>query len=267
MRTLISTTLATTLIATAFAALAESAAPPAPAEPATEFDAVVARAVEAYSAQRYDEAIALFEQAWAMRQQPEIIYNIARVYERAVRRPEAIERYEQFLSMPNTTAELRARAMTSLEALRTELEAMERASRRGTEPEGPETPPVPPTPPEEPVDALNVSGWVLFGTGAAVLIAGGVLGGLALGEQNAAEEAGSLADQQDHFDRGETEALTADILFGTGGALAVTGVILLIVRAARANDHDQPAADAPVSLRPTFAGHGPGVGLTLDGRF
>jgi len=246
----------------------ESGPPPEPAAETDDFDTIVASAVEAYQAQRYDEAIGLFGRAFEIRPQPELIYNIARVYERSVRPREAVEHYERFLSLPNTTAELRARAMTSLEALQMELEAIERANQRvtGGDGTGDGTTPVQPPPPVDPPDALNIAGWVLFGVGVAVLATGGVFGGLSLSEETATEEAGNLEDQQLHFDQGESYALAADVLFGLGGAMALTGAVLLIVRAARGSDDtDEPASAEDVALRPFFGGQG--LGLTLGGRF
>jgi tetratricopeptide (TPR) repeat protein len=242
-------------------AIAEDASPSQ--EAGDEFDAIVARAVEAYGAQRYDEAIENFQRAYALRPQAELIYNIARVYERSVRREEAIEHYQRFLELPNTTAELRARAINSLEALHNELEAMERARQRETPP-----PPQPlPPPVDEPPNVLGALGWALIGLGGAALATGAVFGGLALSEETATEEANSLADQQLHLDRGENFALAADLLFGIGGALAVTGAILLIVRATRgdADEDEQTQGDQQVSLHLNLGGQG--LGLTLDGRF
>lgn len=259
----------TILCSAGLAAAEQSEAQPAPApapppETGDDFDALVARAVAAYEAQRYDEAVELFERAYAIQPQPELIYNIARVYERAVRRQEAVEQYERFLELPNTTADLRARALESLQALRREIRALEAPD----EPEGPETGPTPPPPPPpEPRDVLGPVGWALIGLGGAALIVGGVFGGLTLTEETATEEANSLDDQQLHLDRGGTYALTADILFGAGGALAVTGAILLIVRATRGGDDAGEGAEEPeVSWRPLMLG-GRGLGLSLDGRF
>lgn len=248
-----------------------------------EFNAAVSVAVEHYNAQRYEPAIESFRRAYAMRPQPELIYNIARVYERSVQREEAIQEYERFLSLPNTTATLRARAATSLEALRTEMAVLERAERPQQERDnqdansgassggtGGGTPPPPPPPVDpEPSNAGAVIGWLLVGSGAAALITGGVLGGLALSAEGNAEGASSLQEFQDEEESASSLALGADILFGAGGALAIAGIVMLIIRTTRGDEGDEESEldeENEVSLMPLFLGQN-GLGLTLSGQF
>ena len=83
----------------------------------------------------------------------------------------------------------------------------------------------------------SVAGWTLLGVGGATLIAGAVMGGLALKAQSDAE--GLATDgpfDADGFDRfngsknaAKNRALTADILFGVAAASLTTGLLLWLL--------------------------------------
>lgn len=81
---------------------------------------------------------------------------------------------------------------------------------------------------------LAVYGWVCVGVGAAALVGGAVVGGLALDQSNTLEESCAGGGVCAPARAGEVEALermalTADVLFGVGGAVAAAGVILLLL--------------------------------------
>lgn len=88
---------------------------------------LVDQGLDHYNNKRFDQAVGSFERAYLVRSEPELIYNIARAQERALRRDQAIETYERFLSLPGTTAELRTKALSAVEALKQEKRAMERS--------------------------------------------------------------------------------------------------------------------------------------------
>ncbi len=252
-------------------------ASPVSAEEASdpEFDAIVAQAVEHYGAQRYEQAIELFERAYAMQPQPELIYNIGRIYERSVQREQAVEQYERFLGLPNTTADLRARAATSLEALRTELAVLQRANQpnsddnnSGSNGSGEPNTAIPIAPPieEGPSNTGAVIGWLLIGTGAAALITGGLIGGIALGAEGDAEEAQSLDAFDTNAARANDLALGSDVLFAAGGAMAIAGIVILIVRASRGEEDVEEETELDQAITPIFLGRN-GLGLSFNGRF
>jgi hypothetical protein len=96
--------------------------------------------------------------------------------------------------------------------------------------EGPEPAPLPE---EEDGGGLKVWGWVTLGAGAAVLVAGGVVGGLALSQSGKLEEAcpdgGCSPARSGEVDALGSMALAADILIGVGAAAAVAGAVLLLL--------------------------------------
>ena len=90
---------------------------------ASAFDTAVKEGLKAYKAKDFDRAIVAFERAYAIRPEPEMVFNIARSHEKAQHLDQAIADYEKFLVLEGTTAGLRARALKSLSSLRAEKTA------------------------------------------------------------------------------------------------------------------------------------------------
>lgn len=117
-------------------------------------------------------------------------------------------------------------------------------------------------------ETLKLAGWITLGGGAALLVAGAVVGGLAVSQGNTLDDMCPGGDcspaRQGEIDTLGTMALTTDILLGVGGAAAATGAVLLIVGHSRGEagpDGDGTGDDAEVSLLPM-----PG-GMAVDVRF
>jgi hypothetical protein len=112
---------------------------------------------------------------------------------------------------------------------------------------------------------LVTAGWVTLGVGAALLIGGGVTGGMALGVDGELKDdcVGSHCpeNREADIDKLDNLALTTNILLGVGAAAAITGTVLLIV----GYGDDESTGDDEVSVAPAF---GPQLtGLTVQGRF
>jgi tetratricopeptide (TPR) repeat protein len=235
-------------------------AAPAAAQAQDGFRELVDKGLELYTQKKYDDAIKSFEQAYALRAEPELVYNIARAHEKSLRRAEAIAAYEKFVNLPGTTAELRTKALNAMEALRAEQAALDRAKvpakvdvsaptpadREGTSGVAAQV---------EPERSAPVLPWALVGVGAAGMGVGAVFGLLALDAKSDFDKA-RAAEKADKATTVETRALVADIALFGGAAVAVTGVILLLVEGGDAT----PSETAWV---PTL---GPG-GVGLAGRF
>lgn len=216
-----------------------------------DFNAVVQEAMKDYRARRYDAAIQKFERAYAISPQPELIYNVARANEKSLKREAAIAAYERFLSLEGTTADLRAKALESLTALRREKEAMRRSQDVGKAP-----PPTAVAPPAGTGAAAGVTRpapepksrtleWVLIGGGAAVAATGAVFGVLALQASSdfdqLKEDGADRATLEDKKSTVDNNALAADVLIGVGAVSAIAGVILLLT-----GDDEPEVAVAPV---------------------
>jgi tetratricopeptide (TPR) repeat protein len=232
----------------------------------TEAEQLSGQAIVEFNAKNYDKAVELFEQAYAVDPQPNYLFNIGRVHEEAGNLEAAVEYYGRFVKQPGVDITARE---TALERLRVLRDIVEETKQPEKEPEKePEVEPEPePEPVPEPTNekserkrkAMRGAGFGLLGVGAGVLIGGAVLGALAQGDNKDADDAGSLAERQDLLDESKGKALGADIMFGVGGALLVTGVVLVALGYAK------PKTGSRVAFAPSF---GPrGGALTMQMRF
>jgi hypothetical protein len=108
---------------------------------------------------------------------------------------------------------------------------------------------------------LRIAGWAAVGVGGAAIIAGAVTGSLALSANGKVKDAcpgnDCPASQGDDVDRRDALAAGTDVLLFVGGAVAVTGAVLLIVF------RDRESADAPaVSVAPIITPSGSGAAAT-----
>ena len=225
-----------------------------------QFRGLVDRGMQAYKARQYQAAVDAFESAFAIRPEPELVFNVARAYEKSLNSEKALENYERFLRLQGTTAELRARALDSVRALRSEQRARARATRP--------PPPPPPAVSKTPRPAAEVRRpileqrdrtleWSLIGGGAAVAAAGGVFALLAAMDNSEFEDTATPADQKQGLkDSIERNALIADILVPVGVVTAGVGLILYLV-----NPDEQAVAVSPM-VTPDGGG-----GLAFGGRF
>lgn len=117
------------------------------------------------------------------------------------------------------------------------------------------------TKPDETKSSTNWFGWTTVGVGTALLVGGGVTGYLALskeGDLNCSKDGTCPSSEEGTLDAARRDAMISSILFGVGGAVTVTGVVLLLTGGSK---KDQTARGA--SVEPTV-----GVGsLGLRGTF
>ena len=263
----------------AYAAPAEDGAPAegeaAPAEDAPDVSAedrdegerLSEQAIAKFQAKDFEGAVALFEQAYKLDPQPNYLFNIGRVHEEAGNLEAAVEYYAKFVKQPGVDLDSRGTALERLKVLREILQ--ETGEPEPTDETPVEEPPPedekPVEPPPEPVDdgsekkrkSIRGAGFAMLGIGAAALIGGGVVGGLAQADNNAAGEAATPDEGRNLLEASQTKALTADVLFGVGGALVLTGVILVAVGLKK------PKTGERVAFTPTFGPQGAGATLRL----
>jgi hypothetical protein len=115
---------------------------------------------------------------------------------------------------------------------------------------------------DEKRNPLVVGGWVSLISGAALLVGGGITGGMVLSLDSDLDGScpGGVCSESERQDveRMDALALTTDILIGVGAAAAVTGVVLLIVG-------KKKEANKEVAVKPLV---GTGFrGLGIEGRF
>lgn len=226
------------------------------------------QAIAKFQAKDYQGAVDLFNQAYEIDPNPNYLFNIGRVYEEAGDLEKAVEFYAKFVKQPGVDLDSREVALDRLKVLRAIVE--ETAEKKPPEEpkDKPEDKPAtdqPPPPDPELEQAkrkkktLRVAGFAVLGVGAGALIGGAVAGGLAQSDFNRAEPGPDVtpADSQDLLAGAKTKALAADVLFGVGGALVLTGVILVAV------GFTKPKTSSRVALTPSFGPRGGGVDLRL----
>ncbi len=241
----------------AFAQEAKAAVAP---EEQSNADALIQQAVEHYGAQRYQEAADSFRQAYEILKEPELLFNVARCYEKMANAKEALDWYERFLAAPNTTTELRTRALNSIAQLHREIaaeKAVEKAeettpqdaaaqtepdAEQETEPAaaGPETQEMETTPPTDAQAkhgpaGLRIASYSLIGVGLAGMITGGVFGGLSLAAKSDFESTTDEPVRVEYRNDMTRDALIFDIVFFSGVAVVTTGLSLFIADLVKRN--------------------------------
>lgn len=229
------------------------------------FDRLVGRAVNRFQSGQYLLAAQDFEAAFAIEEEPTLIFNQARALEKALKLEDSLKAYERYVALPGTTAELRGRALNSIAALRGELEMRERMAKAtpATKAAAPPTPSsadstLSTAPQPGPNRTLE---WALVGSGAALLVGGGVMGVLALDKSNELDDALELqqaprSEVESIRDEANRNGVISDVLLISGGVVAATGLVLFLVNG---------SSDSDVALTPALVKGG--GGMVLGGRF
>jgi tetratricopeptide (TPR) repeat protein len=213
---------------------AQEADAPAPPPEALE---LYQRGRALYAEGRYREAAVELERAQVLDPtSPNLVFNVARVYELLGDLEKSIGFYQRYLRLlpPSETAE-----RDRIEATLRRLEGARDEVRRPTE--APAQPPsAAPLRDPQPVrvQERGVADALFWGTasaGAALLIGGTVTGLLALDTERATGDYvvgldGTFADRQVLADRADTLALVADVLFIAGGVTAAASALLFALR-------------------------------------
>jgi tetratricopeptide (TPR) repeat protein len=184
-----------------------------------------------YQAGRYREAVVELEQALTLDPgSPNLVYNLARVYELLGDIDRALPHYEHYRDMlPASAVEERARIDNTLQRLR---------GARSTllpkpEPERQLRPPNLIARTERGV--ADPAFWTLASGSLAVLVAGGVTGLMALHAERDARDfvlgrEGDLDARDRHAERADKLALASDVSFAVGGIGALTSALLYALR-------------------------------------
>ncbi|MET0409653.1 MAG: tetratricopeptide repeat protein [Polyangiaceae bacterium] len=218
-----------------------------------------------YQQRDYRRAIERFIQAYAIDPDPNLLFNVARSYERLGEVDAAIEKYEQFLNTPGADASGRSRAQESLRALRESKSAPAPAASHSGEP-------VPAA--SSATSAPDASAgpsllpWVVLGGGVVFTTVGVSLYLLGASDHNEVTDARGYgqadavvpmtrAEAEDLVSSGDTKKLIGGIGLGLGGALLTTYVILL------ATGSSSSSEDVAFAVAPTSGG----ARMSLAGSF
>jgi tetratricopeptide (TPR) repeat protein len=182
--------LAPSIAAAAFAVSLAISSAPASAGEAEQKQALelYAKGKEAYKEGRFEDAVKLIDAAYALHPEPVLLYNLARAHEGLGDFPKAIAAYEKYLTTEKQIAD-RGAIEQKVTSLKRTVEEQARLARERDEAlkakAGAERPQDPKEPPRDPAKEGDSRGpspwpWTIAALGAGGLVAGGVLGGLAL---------------------------------------------------------------------------------------
>jgi hypothetical protein len=232
------------------------------AEPSADADAASsARIAElnetgarAYAERNYRAAIERFVEAYAIDHDPNLLFNIARCYEKLGDLGAAIEKYEAFVAAPGADTEGRIKAKESLVELRqlkeqggvsTAASALPAGASEGSAQSAESAP------------GVNVWPWLTLGAGVVVTGVGVTVYALGAHDHSLVTDTKGYGDPsvvypmtraeaQSYIDSGNTKKLAGGIALGVGGALVATGVVWLVT----GKSESAPAQAASFTLAP-----------------
>jgi tetratricopeptide (TPR) repeat protein len=229
----------------------------ADAERRTRARGYASAGIAAHNRGSYDEAIALYEKAYAELPHPALFFNMAQAHRLAGRRDQALALYRRYLTEA-PDGELAGQARTWIDSLETE------AGVRGPAPAAPAT--------GDPQQAVAAPGPAAradrgralrlgaYGAGAASLIALGVGTVYGIKARNISDELSepNVVYREARFQDGESAETSMFVWYGVGGALLVGGVVLYFL--------GQPADEAPATALAPIVGPD-GAGVSWSARF
>lgn len=223
------------------------------AERAKQVEQLSADATKAYRAGEYQKAADLFQKAHDIEPVPNLLFNMAKSYEKMENWNSAIEFYQKFLVEEGISKSARQSALERVDELKQLQAANKDASGEQTVVKTDQT--------EEPVKASpeteesgNTGAWIAMGTGAALLVGGGVFGIIASGKQSEFEDATTTQAKIDARDSGQTMALIADVMYISGAVIGGIGIYLLLTA-------DSSEADSTATAFPWVGKDAAGVGM------
>lgn len=213
-----------------------------------------------YQLRDYRRATELFQQAYGIDPDPNLVYNIARCYEALGDKQTAIEKYEIFISSPGADSKGRVRAQDAVRLLRTPAPSATVSSAGSTATGANRSAADSSSAPVETSHPSYMPAIVAFGVGAAGLATGAVAGGLALSKRSSldsvctAAHACPLSEASDISSLKTTSTLST-VGFIVGGVGAATGALLLLLL----RPSSAPEQGASGSLTPYLGPSGAGI--------
>jgi hypothetical protein len=229
--------------------------------PAARISELNESGAKAYAERNYRTAIEKFVEAYAIDHDPNLLFNIARCYEKLGDAAAAIEKYEAFIAAPGADTEGRLKAKASLRELR-ELErqggaSSATASDATPEPDGPSPDPAAPSSSSSP----RLWPWLALGGGIVVTGVGATFYVLGVRDHDQVTHAPGYADgnavhpmtraeAQSYVASGDRKKLVGGIGLGIGGALLATAAVLFV----SGGKSSKPAESATLELEPSPGG-------------
>lgn len=232
---------------------------------------------ELYQRSNFEGALAQFQRAYKVAAKPDLLYNIARCYEALSKPKEAISHYRRYLAQASPSDKDRAIVEARLanlerkakqEAARVAAAEAERKRREQSEREAKAA--------REAAErskraggrnTLAIAGWSAAGTGAALVVVGAILGGVAKGKASSLEDANrngtEFSEVASDLDAGQNlETASIGLLIG-GGVAALAGGVLLFLHYRGSSERRRAGTAAPrLVVMPVFTPQGASLGAT-----
>jgi tetratricopeptide (TPR) repeat protein len=213
------------------------------------------RGREHYQAGRYQDATVELERALTLDpDSPNLVYNLARVYELRGEIDRSMQYYRRYLAMlPASESDERGRVESTIQRL----------EGARTQPlREPETRTIPVMVPTE-RGVADTTFWTLASLSLAALVAGSITGGLSLRAERQASELvlgrdGDVAAREARADAADRLALGSDICWAAGAVGGLTSILLYALRS-------QPVAPSSLAATPAISFLPHGLTLSLRG--
>jgi tetratricopeptide (TPR) repeat protein len=212
-----------------------------------------------YHRSEFEGALKQFKRSYDLSKKAALLFNIARCHESLGQHAEAVAAYEAYLeSNPRNTENVRMR----IKNLRRLIEKNKQDEPPQPAPDEPkvtatQTPtedvereaPAAPTAADDRSRPLRLTGWILAGSGAALLVTGTVMGVMARSKQSELEDANTAGEEYRDYkgthDQGDALNKACIATLVVGGLAAAAGAVLVVLDW-RANRERREAWVAPV---------------------
>src|SRR5690554_5150565 len=230
-----------------------------PEERARRVEELASSGANAYRAGDFEGAIQDFKEGYQLEPVPNLLYNIAKSYEKLEKYADAVDYYQKFVVAPEVDSSARQAALDRIESLReiAQLKSKQNDTNAKPDPKAPADPVAPP--PEEPTN------YAAIGTlgGSALLLGGGLLMGyLASDQADLTREGASYQERADAQSSGQTYALVADGMFVAAAVAAGIGVYFLVSDSE--TETQTSAASSRTVISPWVTTRSAGLGMSLD---
>lgn len=212
-----------------------------------------AESADHYQNGRFEQAVALLQQAYELAAEPVLLYNLGRAYESNGQLEEAITAYEQYLKDETEIAD-RGAIERRIATLRQQLADREALAREAEQARAERDRAAADKPPEG--SGPSPIPWIVAGVGVAGAAVGVAFGALASGREDDAAADPVHASAAETLDEAETFATAANVSLIAGGAVAAIGLTWGIIDLATSGSSGQEG-HASVTISP--------FGVTLRG--
>lgn len=233
-------------------------------------------AAAAYGEGDFEKAIELFKEAYALQAVPNLLFNIAKVYEKIENWDQARSYYKEFLKAADADPQARQVAVDRIDELDAiiaaeqkeiaeQKKAEEEAKRKAEEEERKKREAelaAQQANQQEESGGAGAGAWIVTGSGVALLAGGGVFGLLAADQETAFEKGETTEARRDARSKGKTYALVADSMFVAGAIATTIGIIMF---ATSGSGDEEPAETAALPIG--WVGPHGEAGLGLHVRF